>query len=68
MLKSLKGGMDNKKSSSDWSEIFVRGVFWGLEFESGLRFFKFSSEVGESDLPQGILKFRSGGRFLGFPV
>ena len=47
----IKGDMGYKKSSSDLDENFGRGVFWGLEFESEVRFLKFSSEGGQIEPP-----------------
>ena len=53
----LKGETDNKKSSPNQPENFSRGVFWGLEFESGLRFLKFSPERGEFGPPTANMSF-----------
>ena len=47
----LKGETDNTKSSPNWAENFIRGVFRGVEFKSEVRFLKFSPEVGEIGPP-----------------
>ncbi len=42
-------------------ENFGRGVFWGQELESEVRFLKFSSEVGEIGPPTAkIAIFKNG--------
>ena len=51
MLYSIKGGGNNKKSCSDLIEKFSMGVFWALESESGVGFFKFSLEGGQIGPP-----------------